>query len=232
LSKKDPDTLSPSLESKKSAKDARLWHEKWIVEYKCRSQVRFFNKTGTLVKGPAFPRDDSLFTSKSQVKVFYGSLEIPRASPGDTAEPPAPSSLVNGREISRVTSLLEIAVRTWSKSPPLPGFDYWREEAPEGLSRLLDDAKTLREMEAGDRTCTICGRIFVIPRTEWVEWWEIVRKETTGAAGPLQIIEHGRDRMERVVPLIRRGCSWKCIPEAVPLKQGEEGSDLTIVSRE
>jgi Leucine-rich repeat (LRR) protein len=219
---KDPDILPAIPRSAIPVKDTRVWNQRWIVEYKCRSQVRFFDKAGALVKGPAFPRDDSLFTSRSQVRVFYGDLEIPKAPPGDTAEPPTLSPLVNGREISRVPSLLEIAVKAWSKAPPLPDFDYWCEEAPEGLPRLLGDAKILREMEAGDRKCTICYRAFVIPRTEWIEWWEIAWKEPTGAPSPFQILENARDLMERVVPLMRRGCSWKCVPEAVPVHSGED----------
>jgi Leucine-rich repeat (LRR) protein len=204
FSKKDPETPVPN--------------RNWVVEYKCRSQVRFFDKTGALIKGPAFPRDDSLIASGSQAS----NLEIPKAPPGDTAEPPTPSSLVNGREISRVPSLLEMAVKTWSKTPQLPDLDYWREEVPEGLPRLLNDAKALREIEAGDRKCTVCCRPFVIPRTEWIEWWELAERGLAKMRKQNGTLENIRDIMERVVPLMRRGCSWKCVPTAVPL-HSEEG---------
>lgn len=223
LSQRDMDILV--VEDAKPDKDPRGQNLLWTVEYKYRSQVRFFGKDGVLIKGPVFPWIDSLFSRRLQARASRGNFEIPRAPPGDVAKPPSPPSpVMNKRDISRAPSLLEIAVKTWSKSPLFSNFDYWLEGVPQAIAHLLDDTKTLREMEAGDRKCTICCRTFVIPRTEWIEWWEIARKETEDAASPSENIEDVRDRMERIVPLIRKGCSWKCMPEPEPLN-GEEGRE-------
>ena len=39
----------------------------------------------------------------------------------------------------------------------------------------------------------MCGTGFIVPRTEWLEWW----------------VRHAGEP----VPFIRRGCSWACFPD-------------------
>ena len=78
-------------------------------------------------------------------------------------------------------------------------------------------SNVMSKKESGDTNCTICTRNFVIARTEWIEWWEISKAEENlvSAASPLRQMENERDIVERMVPLIRRGCSWLCVPEKV-----------------
>lgn len=40
--------------------------------------------------------------------------------------------------------------------------------------------------------CSVCRKIYVVPRTEWLEWWSV-----EGEGG---------------LPFLRRGCSWGCVP--------------------
>lgn len=188
----------------------------WHVNYKYRSFVRFLASDGRLLKGPNLPRDQSLFTSNSgTIKMASNNADcnsIPVAPLNDI--PAAPGST----SPSKAFSLHELAVRAWSVTPHMPDLStYLGEEAPAQLSRLLEDASTLREQEGGDRHCTICHRAFVIPRTEWIEWWEISKERNdpsrvTSAASPLRQMDNGRDQVERKVPFMRRGCSWKCLP--------------------
>lgn len=133
--------------------------------------------------------------------------------------------------------MLETAVKTWSKEfgQPSSGGTNWLDyEIPEKLSKILEDAQTLREAEAGDRKCTKCSRTFVIPRTEWIEWWEIAKaQETRGlasAASPLRHFENKRDDMENVVPLMRRGCSWKCVPSPRVVPGVLHSDDLDVLT--
>jgi len=75
------------------------------------------------------------------------------------------------------------------------------------------------QQESGGTQCTICGRDFIIPRTEWIEWWEIAKcvekKAMQSAAIVLDQWENKRDVIESMVPLMRRGCSWLCVPGTV-----------------
>lgn len=191
---------------------------RWNIDYRCRSQVRFLDISGNLIKGPRLPDDHSLFDSSStEVKSFtrervMNHIAIPCALPGEVPEPPRTPSAD-----STAPSLLELAVRAYTQTPHMPDLGEWLGSAdfvPDHLSRVLKDAQTLRETEAGDRRCTICNRIFIIPRTEWIEWWEMEKdqRNVPSGASPLRQIDNQRDEIERLVPLMRRGCSWKCLP--------------------
>lgn len=212
---------------------------KWNVKYKFRSQVRFMNIDGTLAKGPNFPRDESLFSSSPRQRNsltyshhFGRSNLIPIAPPDDVPEPPKTSSFLRGGRASKAPSLLEVALQTWTQSSQLPDLHDWLgHEPPERLVRILEDAKILKETEANFRKCTICQRRFVIPRTEWLEWWQISKaqknEQLASAAGPLKLMENRRDQVESMVPLIRRGCSWRCVPEKAPLNDCQEKDDTS-----
>lgn len=152
------------------------------------------------------------FKCRSKVKFFdsHGSLvKGPAASPA--------------RPASNVPSLLELCVKTWANTPNMPNLDeYLNGDYPEKLQHVLDDARSLRETEAPERKCTICDRKFVIPRTEWVEWWELEQSPS----GPVTSEENVRPRdiIESQLPFMRRGCSWRCLPP----KRPEEGQPVAL----
>ncbi|KFZ14847.1 hypothetical protein V502_05873 [Pseudogymnoascus sp. VKM F-4520 (FW-2644)] len=140
------------------------------------------------------------FKCRSQVKFFdiHGS---------QVKGPEAPAA----RPASNTPSLLELCVKTWADTPNMPNLDeYMNGDYPEKLQHLLDDARNLRETEAPGRKCTICERRFVIPRTEWIEWWQIEQSPS----GPVTSEEtvRPRDIIESQLPFMRRGCSWRCVP--------------------
>lgn len=101
---------------------------------------------------------------------------------------------------------------------------------PDSIRRLISDSHTLLESESGPRRCTICRSAYIVPRTEWLEWWRVSKNKVrpggsgdgensrgTSFAHPLGEIEArqaiaARDRVESLVPFVRRGCSWACVP--------------------
>ncbi|ELR07141.1 hypothetical protein VC83_02397 [Pseudogymnoascus destructans] len=144
------------------------------------------------------------FKCRSQVKFFdlHGSpVKGPEAS---TARP-----------TSNTPSLLELCVKTWADTPNMPNLDeYLSGDYPEKLQHLLDNARNLRETEVPGRKCTICDRRFVIPRTEWIEWWEI-EQSPAGKVTSEETVRP-RDVIESQLPFMRRGCSWQCVPGKTP----------------
>lgn len=190
----------------------RSWLPGWTVIYQSRSQVRYFDVAGNLVQGPRLP-DHSSATHVAPHAPLGSNLMVPIAPLNDSPVPPQSQYLSY-----RAPSLLELATRAWSSSSEQPSLSDWLNDAdaePEHLSQLLSFAALLREREAGDRVCTVCNRTFVIPRTEWIEWWQIdmVRPEiNSSVASPLRNWENRRDNTEKYVPLMRRGCSWRCVP--------------------
>ena len=181
----------------------RSWHTQWKITYQARTGVRFLNIHGDLLKGPSF-------------SVMAEGLEsthnkIPVADMNDY--PVAPTS---DDALSRAPSLFEVALAACAKNPQLPFLaDFLPEDAPPTLRGLLADAA--EKKESGGSKCTICSRNFIVPRTEWIEWWEIAKvletNSTASAASPLRQMENERDVLEKMVPLMRRGCSWLCVPE-------------------
>lgn len=99
--------------------------------------------------------------------------------------PPAPSSLPENwpepqeddeylgpkpEERTKTPSLLELALRACKMSPQLSQLPFLiPDDCPEHLTQLLQ--KTWNLKEAGGKSCSVCGNDYIIPRTEWIEWW-------------------------------------------------------------
>jgi len=147
--------------------------------------------------------------------------------------PPAPSSLSehwgetveNGEflgpvpeERTKIPSLMEVALRACYNSPQLSQLPFMlpedSEDCPNHLSQLLK--KTWKIKEAGGQSCSVCKSNYIVPRTEWVEWWHCLPREGT-QAGLRQVPTHDQGP----IPLLRRGCSWQCWEESDnPLNRG------------
>ncbi|KAG9230631.1 hypothetical protein BJ875DRAFT_431267 [Amylocarpus encephaloides] len=188
----------------------RSWHPRWKVTYKARTEIRYLGLGGELVKGAVFP-DSSSPTHPRNVP--RNSLLV--ANPAQPHYPPEP----RGAYHSHAPSLLEVALNSCSNSPQLPRLSsFLHEDCPPYLSELL--AKTAAKKESGGSKCTMCNRNFIIPRAEWIEWWEITKilnhktiASMASAASPLTHMENERDVLESMVPLMRRSCSWLCVPQ-------------------
>lgn len=123
--------------------------------------------------------------------------------------PPAPSSLADycpstvatdgepfgkpwNQPGNHIPSLLEVALRGCSESSMLEQLPlYLTEDSPQSLSHMLQHAWKVKS--AGGKLCSVCGKSYIIPRTEWIEWRS-------------SLSQYCRDP----VPLIRKGCSWAC----------------------
>lgn len=183
--------------------ERRSWHPKWNICYKARTEISYININGSHCKGPTIS-SDTLFGPR---KFSDG---IPIADVDDTPVPPA------SRPLSRAPSLLEVALKACSKIHELPSLQsLLPDDHPQYFQSMLAEVATKKE--SGNSKCTICNRNFIVARTEWIEWWEITKlgndTPMASAASPLGKMENNRDLLERMVPLIRRGCSWLCVPE-------------------
>lgn len=107
--------------------------------------------------------------------------------------------------VTRVPSLRDLALLACSRYPYLDKF--LQEEDltgfPELMVQLLRRARDVRHQ--GDQICSVCGRNFIVPRTEWIEWWDCSIYETA-------VKQRESNEKLRPLPFIRRGCSWGCVP--------------------
>lgn len=110
---------------------------------------------------------------------------------------------------SGVPSLYEHALRLCSLYPSIDALSACL--APDPPPHLLDSLARVRQSQAvGGFHCSVCGRDYLVPRTEWIEWW-------TGLP----------DNAGWGVPLLRRGCSWRCLPNGHCVLQWAEQTGWT-----
>jgi hypothetical protein len=188
--------------------DRRPWNHRWKVTYKARTEIRYLGPDGVLIQGPILPG-----ANITAYSVLHKSLPV--VEHHNIQHPPEP----RGTHHSHAPSLLEVALAACSQSSQLPHLpSLLHDECPEYLSELL--VKAAAKKDSGGSKCTLCNRNFIVPRAEWIEWWEISKvldHETitrmASAASPLRQKENERDVLESMVPFMRRSCSWLCVPK-------------------
>ncbi|KAJ5095643.1 Leucine-rich repeat typical subtype [Penicillium alfredii] len=124
-----------------------------------------------------------------------------------TSDNLSPSTIKTPAESSGATSapsFREIALRAVSKLPYLEHVsDAELAEYPAMVVPLLRQAREVRI--AGGQPCSVCGQEYVIPRTEWLEWWDCSPCEN-GMKGP-----RSSGEKLRPLPFRRFGCSVHCV---------------------
>ena len=147
------------------------------------TQVAFLDITGSSIRGyPPAPTSMPEHWANS-------------ANHGGNARPPE-------EERSNIPSLMELSMRACYKDAELSRFPFLLpDDSPLHLRNLLQAAWKLRE--AGGKKCSVCNKDFVIPRTEWIEWWS----ESRNCFDPTSHLS------SNMLPLLRRGCSWQCFTE-------------------
>ena len=145
--------------------------------------VTFFRFDGTLephsqISPTALPLD---------VRHLPASLSGPAASPPSTSSMYAPSLLDLAIRVS--TQHLSHA-QILSLLPP---------DTPSHILQVLDAAENIRKTNgSAQQDCSVCGRPFIIARTEWIEYWHCTPDTFCFATDDL------------FWPFLRRGCSWGC----------------------
>ncbi|KGO42136.1 Leucine-rich repeat, typical subtype [Penicillium expansum] len=113
---------------------------------------------------------------------------------------PGPPSPVN-----YAPSLREVALRAVSKLPYLEQTtDEELAEYPALIVPLLQRAREVRA--AGGQPCSVCQREYVIPRAEWMEWWDF-----TPCENGMKMPRCPGEKL-RPLPFRRFGCSLSCVP--------------------
>ena len=124
-------------------------------------------------------------------------------SPSRNRPTPTPSKSTS--PANNAPSLREVALRAVSKLPYLEQTtDEELAEYPALLVPLLKQAREVRA--AGGQPCSVCQREYVIPRTEWMEWWDF-----TPCENGMKMPRCPGEKL-RPLPFRRFGCSFSCVP--------------------
>ncbi|KAL8966993.1 MAG: hypothetical protein Q9197_005677, partial [Variospora fuerteventurae] len=139
----------------------------------------------------------------SPVKTSHYSPGVSEFSPSEQDRPKQPR---------HAPSLFETCLRNLSNSLQLSQLPFLiPPDAPESLVPAVKH--TWRVKEAGGQRCTMCRKSYMMPRAEWIEWWQLaaVGREETHFFMPTEPLNNGM-LVGWPVPLLRRGCSWACVP--------------------
>ncbi|KAK0737512.1 hypothetical protein B0T21DRAFT_410956 [Apiosordaria backusii] len=174
-----------------------------------RTPVEFLDSNGQIYSRFRLPLSDADLAESTS------SLELEVEHPSEL-EMPKEVSYAEGDHVRLLNptgarSLFEYALKALTKlpEPELEEVDYWLgvdEGYPKGLRETLNLAADAHR--SGGLTCSVCGRGMVVPLTRWVEFHK--------TAGTIRV-----DR-ESLVPFLKVGCSWKCVPARQVVPECEE----------
>lgn len=122
------------------------------------------------------------------------SPECSWRSTGDTIEVSSdPKGVLRGIEKEQCTPLYELALRACERGCLIPAKD---ELSTWNLPQSVVDGLAFIEAsnEYGGRTCSVCHEAYVVPRVEWLEFWQVT------------LLNSKTD----LLPYLRRACSWQC----------------------
>lgn len=173
----------------------------------------------------------AFFRARSPVEVLYSSGAGPtnfQIGRRDTflptedweSEPAWPANL--NRPLSKkVPSLMELSLRACLRSPYLANLsEFLDPRLHHHLFGLLGEAQEWQE--TGGMTCTVCQEPVIKPTAQWIEWWQIYesRLETSVSGMGVHASRHSSEpavrslsgnQDEKLIPFIRRACSWRCV---------------------
>jgi hypothetical protein len=151
-----------------------------------------------------------IFVASTAVTRFDGDGSLPQGvrqnsppsqlPPVTETLPAIPGGAPTSSRGTKVPSLFELAARSASKVTELPLLHtLLPEDAPRPVTEALQTA--CRAREEGGRLCSVCGGDYIMPRTEWIEYWHLPPK-----------FGQRSSREEMFWPFLRRGCSLACVP--------------------
>ncbi|AEO65677.1 uncharacterized protein THITE_2112887 [Thermothielavioides terrestris NRRL 8126] len=154
----------------------------------------------------------------------FSQLVVPEALAREVRFQGATSKLINPRGPK---TLLELAIGACAASGQADRVvRYLREEdrVPHYLAPVVERAAAIHD-EGGLR-CAVCGRATLMPLAQWLEFRQIGRTTiTVDAAGrntDCKFVGLGDGDRALLVPFLRVGCSWKCVPARVEQTKGKK----------
>lgn len=178
--------------------DAKLW---------ARSPVEFKDTKGRVY---------SAFRVKSGDKIM--PTEDLSTEPLQPAQNTAQQRILLSTEVktTKVPTLMELALRASARNPYLSELPEMLAETTQNtrMCELLADTQVYSY--TGGLGCTVCKRRVIRPTAQWFEWWEIfvnhlVPGESADSEPRATVQYLTQSPEERLVPFVRRVCSWNCV---------------------
>lgn len=178
--------------------DAKLW---------ARSPVEFKDTKGRVYSAFRVKPGDKIMATED-----LGTEPLP------PAQNPAQQRMLPSTEVktTKVPTLMELALQASARNPYLSELPEMLAETTQNtrMCELLADTQVYSY--TGGLGCTVCQRRVIRPTAQWFEWWEIFvnRLDPGGSADsePRVTVQYlTQSPEERLVPFVRRVCSWNCV---------------------
>lgn len=121
---------------------------------------------------------------------------------------------------TKVPTLMELALQASARNPYLSELPEIMADTTQNtrLCDLLVDTQVYSY--TGGLRCNVCKRQVIKPTAQWFEWWEIfVNHLVSGESAdsePRATVQYlTQSPEERLVPFVRRVCSWNCVRDPV-----------------
>ncbi|KAI1130021.1 hypothetical protein F5Y10DRAFT_138993 [Nemania abortiva] len=208
--------------------------DEWNVVLRARSPVQYSDSRGSILSRFRLPCEKSdghiqSGESAAQQLVFLQTEDV------DVLPVPHLEGRASGvpSNTGRVMSLFELASKSASRAAQT--WDLASYLSPDAPSSVLQSINRIAAQGAlngnlGTLPCSICGREMITPLTQWLEWWEISLRTSSSKRSPAgSLIPLGLGVNEDVIPFLKRGCSWNCIPK--PTYVGEPAPGTRMAQR-
>ncbi|KAI1211896.1 uncharacterized protein F4807DRAFT_380459 [Annulohypoxylon truncatum] len=187
---------------------------KWAAAVLARSPVQYSDSRGVVIS------KFRLLEPRPDVPLEQGSSSVRSIQTEDLCSAPAMplparQDLPSTTSRSRVPSLFELALQSCIKSGQLRDLpSFFPPNSPQSIIDALNRVAEQSDANAnsGNLTCSVCKRRVAVPMTEWIEWC-LVGDINTDAVMRAEKACDGQTQL--AVPFLRRGCSWKCLPEVM-----------------
>jgi hypothetical protein len=139
-------------------------------------------------------------------------------------EPQSRSGSNQGFGTTRVPSLVELCTRSLARSGQPE--DLADMSGEEDIFGTVSDAAIQSKLRGGEH-CAVCKKFFVIPRVQWVDFFfhQVATFERVSSSPvserPARTTPEQSVVLRDLIPCLRRGCSWKCVPYGRELRSGE-----------
>ena len=183
----------------------------YSTSLRSRSPVQFSDSTGTIYSD--FHLEPTASKSNLIPCEDFCALDMPNRAPWQSRS--QAFGLLEDAS-TRVPTLFELALRAASQAPEIEELaDQVAGVVPQHIPPILKRAAKVRE--TGGQSCCICHRQVVIPQTEWLEWRQVFHRniiyDSPTSTRPRLDTDGNQDGNTIWVPFIRKGCSWKCVPQ-------------------
>ncbi|KAK1750213.1 CCR4-NOT transcription complex subunit 6-like-B [Echria macrotheca] len=186
-----------------------------VTTLRARTPVQYFEPTGAVRSDFQIPEPNQSLSADDRLLDHEDFWEL--AGPKTYRWDKQPQTGSDGEDDQQhgaagPRTLFELAMNTLARHPDTERtMDLLSEKGmPEHFMQAFERA--YRGHKMGGLRCCVCQREMLSPATQWIEFRHVHRQELTPLSIASAIFLALKLSKEPLVPFLRQGCSWKCVP--------------------